>query len=445
MSHYTEDQLSDYALRREAVNDPRAVEEHLAGCPECRKALDLIETFDETLRDPLPWELADAMSARRSAPPELLAKARALAQENAHARQLVMPVIDSPIRFSEAGIDSDPRFFTLAVIRLLCTVANQTHEHQPQFGLMIADAALAISANLPAAVRSKSAWCMGTAWKERANALRYLGRFREAETALDEAEKAFRAEGRPEPFDLAIVSYVRATVKAETEQFDDAVRLAREAAMQFANYGDRRRFLSARIVEGQGYYCADRDREALPIFESVVEAARAEDESWILARALANAASCYTHLARYDEADCHYAEALKVFTTLQVSTETARIRWALAALKVERGNYDEGLVELEVARQRLIRLDLSNDACLAALDLAAGLMVAGHPDRVPELCRSVAPTFASEGMTRNARKALAYLSEAVGSDSITPDLVRHVRTYLERLPSRPGQEFVQLQ
>ncbi|MDP9362391.1 MAG: zf-HC2 domain-containing protein, partial [Acidobacteriota bacterium] len=294
MSHYTEDQLSDYALRRETIDDRQAIEKHLAGCGECRGVLDAIQAFDAALHDPLPWEIADSMSARREAPPELLAQARAIAAEDAYAREFVLPLVASPIRFREARIDDDPRFYTLGVIRLLCKVANGTHERQPQFSLLLADAALSVASKLPASMKAKSAWCVGTGWKERANALRYLGRFREVEAALDEAEKAFLTDDHAEPFDLAIVSYVRATVRAETEQFSDAVRLAREAARQFAVYGDRRRYLAARMVEGLGFYCVDRDREALPVFESVVAAARAAGETWILGRALANAASCYT-------------------------------------------------------------------------------------------------------------------------------------------------------
>ncbi|MEA2165025.1 MAG: hypothetical protein QOK37_3152 [Thermoanaerobaculia bacterium] len=445
MSHYTEDQLSDYALRRDAVNDARAVEEHLAGCPECREALDLIESFDEALRDPLPWELADAMSARRAAPPELLAKARAVAQEDAYARQLVMPLVDSPIRFREAGIDNDPRFFTLAVIRLLCTVANRTHEHQPQFGLMIADTALAISAKLEEAASAASAWCRGTAFKERANALRYLGRFREAETALDEAEKSFRACERPEPFDLAIVSYVRATVYCQMERFEEAIATARIAAQTFYEYGDTRRYLAALMAEGLGYYCADRDVESARLMELVAREARAEDESELLCRALANAANCYTRLHDYESANDLYIKALQLLQHLDLPTEHARVSWAIAALKLENGAYDEALSGLEASRIQLFQLGMVNDAALATLDLVAGLLVVGNTERVPQLCRSISVTFSSEGMLRSAKKALAYLAEAVAQGVATPEAVRHVRTFLERLPTHPHEEFQQIQ
>jgi len=75
----------------------------------------------------------------------------------------------------------------------------------------------------------------------------------------------------------------------------------------------------------------------------------------------------------------------------------------------------------------------------------AGLIAVGDTDRVPELCRAVAATFAAEGLSRNAKKALAYLSETVGSGNAAPEDVRHVRTYLARLSVHPQEEFQQLQ
>src|SRR5258708_1004645 len=68
MSHYTEDQLSEYVLRREGIDDPQSIEQHLANCAECRKALDLVATFDDALRDPLAWQIAGSMAVRREAP-----------------------------------------------------------------------------------------------------------------------------------------------------------------------------------------------------------------------------------------------------------------------------------------------------------------------------------------------------------------------------------------
>jgi hypothetical protein len=48
-------------------------------------------------------------------------------------------------------------------------------------------------------------------------------------------------------------------------------------------------------------------------------------------------------------------------------------------------------------------------------------------------------------MMRSAKKALAYLSEAVASGQATPEKVRHVRGFLERLTTHPQEEFQQIQ
>jgi tetratricopeptide (TPR) repeat protein len=445
MSHYTEDQLSEYAMRGESTTDAQSIEQHLASCSECRKALELVAIFDDALRDPLSWQIADSMAVRREAPPELLAQARAIAAEDRYAREVLLPIVESPIRFNQARVGDDPRFRTLAVIRLLCSIANKTHEQQPQYGLQLADAALRICAKLPEPAKSKSAWFLGTAWKERANALRYLGRFRDAEAALDDAEKAFASDERPEPFDLAIVSYVRATVYWELERFEDAVNAARFAAETFCLYGDTTRYLSALMAEGAGYYSADRDTEAAALFERVATMARSGGETGILTRALTNAGNCYARLRAYDTANSYYIDALAVLDEREVPTECARLSWAMASLQVDRGAFEEGLAGLDRCRLRLNQLGMANDAALATLDLVAALLAVSRPDRVPALCREISVTFSSEGMMRSAKKALAYLSEAVASGQATPEKVRHVRGFLERLATHPQEEFQQIQ
>src|SRR5947209_8224897 len=345
MSHYTEDELSAYALRPEGIDDREAVEQHVAVCCDCRTTLQVIEAFDTALHDPLPWEMSESMAPRPEAPPALIEYARAISAADAHARDLLMPLVDSAIRFRAARIDDDPRFYTLAVMRLLSKVANGMHERQPQFGLVLADTALTIAEKLPANLQADSAWYVGTAWKERANALRYLGRFKEADEALDRAEEAFESDDHVEPFDLAIVQYVRAVLYCKMERFDEAVLLGRSAAETFHSYGDTSRYLSALLAEAGGY--ADRDHEAVVLLQRIVVLARSSGEIGILARALANAANSYTRLRNYEKAAEYYADAIVAMNDMQLPTESARLLWAMGALSIELGDYDTGIEGLD--------------------------------------------------------------------------------------------------
>lgn len=78
------------------------------------------------------------------------------------------------------------------------------------------------------------------------------------------------------------------------------------------------------------------------------------------------------------------------------------------------------------------------------MQLGEVLLAIGRPETVPLLLRDVVVTFASEGMMRNARIALAFLKEAIEQNRLTPDLIRHVRKYIEHIPSHPSVRFMPL-
>jgi hypothetical protein len=78
------------------------------------------------------------------------------------------------------------------------------------------------------------------------------------------------------------------------------------------------------------------------------------------------------------------------------------------------------------------------------MQLAEALLRAGRPETVPDLLRSLVVSFASEGMMRNARIALAYLHDAMEQNRLNADLVRHVRTYIEQLPFQRNTAFTPL-
>src|SRR5205823_4109738 len=147
--------------------------------------------------------------ARPSAIQEALKARVSIERENAEAVRMLAPLLASPIRLSDARIAANPRFRTEGVVRMLCAEANGMHEKRPKFSLQLAEAACAISEALDT---SGARYCRGLALRERANALRYLGRFTEALRSLDLAESMFDSSPGADPFDRAIVGYIRGTV-----------------------------------------------------------------------------------------------------------------------------------------------------------------------------------------------------------------------------------------
>jgi tetratricopeptide (TPR) repeat protein len=439
--HYGDDELSAYALAPSLSGDAEAIAQHLVHCNECRGRLQFIDEMDDAFRDPEMWAAIDLVQTRPQRIEAALAEYLRIENEDADAEALLAPLLQSPIRFHDVDVDADARFHTAGVVRKLCRAAHARHEQQPQFSLRLAEAACRIALGLPKRSKDRRP-VLALAVRERANAFRYLGRFAEGLRSLDDAERLFDRSPGTDPFDLAVVWYIRATIYFETERPAEGVSLARAAAAMFHDYGDVSRELSAVMAEASCVLFSGQPGEAAEAFERVTAIARGADDASMLARALQNAATAYLLAQDHLKAGQRLLEAVSIFDRLGLSTERARSMWKLASVVVAEGNLSEGARQLAEAQLELSRLGLMNDAALATLEWAEVRLAIDVPEGVADACRAILLEFKSEGMTRNAQVALAYLHEALQSGSATPKVVRLVRSYLEGLPSRPSLPFV---
>jgi tetratricopeptide (TPR) repeat protein len=397
------------------------------------------EDDDDLLRDAETWAQADALLGRPARLEEALALKAHLDEEDRAAERLVAPLLTSPIRFRDAKLAENPKARHAGVVRCLCAAAHGLHEKRPQFSLLLARTAHAI------AVALENRLCMALSLREGANALKYLGRFSEAHNALDSSEKLFDNTPGADPHDVAIVWYIRGMVFLEIDRFDEAHILATNCVRVFRDYGDRSREMAALLLGASSLHFAGRQSEAAATYEEVAQWARDESSPNILARAVNGAASAYLAAENIDRAEQSYLEALVLFDELGLTTERARVGWSLALILVRRGELVPGAEKLDAARTELRNLGLLNDHGLATLDWAAARLALGTPAGVADACKTIMMRFESQDMMRNARLALAYAHEALARGTATPPFIRHIRTYLELLPTRPKETFVPLQ
>lgn len=400
---------------------------------------------DDLLRDAETWEQADALLGRPARLEEALALKAHLDEEDRAAERLVAPLLTSPIRFRDASLAENPKARHGGVVRCLCAAAHGLHEKRPQFSLLLAQTAYAIAVALENDSRTPRRLCLALSLREGANAFRYLGKFNEALKALEEAEKLFDETPGADAHDVAIVWFIRATVLIELGQLDEARSLSRRATQVFRDYGDRLRELGTLLVEAHSFYFAENNDEAAPAYEAVAAKARTEGNRSILACATNNIANVYMNLEQFDTAEHFYIEALVQFDELGLVTEKARVGWSLALVLARRGDLAKGAERLDAARGELQALGLLHDHGLATLDWAAARLALGEHIGVAEACKGILLRFESEGMMKNARLALAYVHEALAHRTATPLLLQQVRTYLERLPTRPDIAFVPVQ
>jgi tetratricopeptide (TPR) repeat protein len=400
------------------------------------------DALEEALRDPQTWEAVDLLHSRPARIKQALALKARIDAEDAAAARLLSPLLRSPLRFRNAAIARNPKAETAGVVRYLCAAAHERHEKRPEFSLELTLCAYDVALTLGPESSPSQRFCMALSLRERANALRYLGRFTEALEALDAAEKLFDETPAADPHDIAIVQLIRATVFMETERLEETRSLSSAAAHVFRKYGDRHRELASLLVEATSLHFAGRNEEAARVYERVAAKARTSDDRGLLARALNDAANVYLELKRADDAESSLVEALIIFDELGLATERARVSWSLALLLVRRGDLAAGASRLNTARDELARLKLVNDHALATLDWAFARLAIGDPSGVAAACKQIVVRFESERMMKSARIALAHLHEALAAGRATPDLVSDVRKYLEHLPAQPDASFI---
>ena len=439
--HYDEAALQDYLDDPEGFPEREALESHVATCSTCRTTLAELRSFDAALSHESLWEGGGTVEE----PPESIRLlADLLAKEDADAAAVLDPLVASPASFRRANVAALLR--TAGVVRRLCAESRSLRERQPMHALVIADAAIAISDQLapPRYPQALLDELRGDSWHERANVLRYLGRHGEALDALDIAERSY-SRSPVAVYWIAIVEYSRAVVFIELGKLDDAVRLARKSARIFRQFGEDERYVHAKILEAAVLFDHSQYREARDMFLGLINVAKELGDAATLARLYLNVANCQLRLNELTSADVYFARALSLYEALGLETERIRTRWSIGCLRIAAGEVADGLARLREARREFELLGARTDAALVTLDIAEALLAGGSSagaTEAAELSSSLVRSFTEVGMTGNALTALAFLQEAFASGAATPQLVRHVREYLESHPDDGGPPFL---
>jgi tetratricopeptide (TPR) repeat protein len=440
MTHYSDDDLAWHSLK------PRGdIAAHLEECAACSAHYTEIQWFDAALSAADTWAYPrNLRSIEDSTRGHLSEIASRLSNETAEAERSLGPLIANPLPFIWKDVSRKRGFRTAGAVLVLCTAANDACERDPLHALNLADAALAIATSFNEAehyLAVKVHQLTGHAWKERANALRYLGRFPGALDALDQAKREYeRADANP--WDLAIVLYNRGVVFSRSARPTEAEQCADEAAAIFETTGDRVRYLHARMLRATVRYWRQDFVGARDDYRALLTCAQDEGDDLLAARLSSAAANCDLDLCDAKAAEPVLLDALRVFEREAMETEVARIRWALSRVPLVEGHFETAIAGLRASRLEADRLGLANVAAYITLDLVEALVAIGAKLlEVQKLCRELFTTFKAAGMVNEALSALAYLREATRARTITPEKVRHVRRFLLRLEDQPTLRF----
>jgi tetratricopeptide (TPR) repeat protein len=444
MTHYTDDQWLEYAGGSADPAEAVVMDEHLGTCLDCRSMYDDAENLQSALEDAGTWEVCAVFEESDAAPPaELRALAQRIDDERKTAEEHLRSALASTAAFAAANVAEDGAHATSATVEVLTAAARAVRQRQPPFAVSLAAAATTIGGRLAREGRLRGNALFTYAWIERAAALFFCGRYREASQCLDAAAPLIEDahdRGAAE-LDRAIVELLYATICAETERLDEASARATVAAGIFSELGDERNAIGAKLITGTVAFFRNDYAGAVAIYEELVSRARASAETTALAHALASAAAAYVKLARYDRAEAYFLEVLPLWTQLGFDLNRLRAEWILAVARGYQQQFGESIPALYRTIAELESLGAMHDGAVARLDLADVLSLAGRTAEIVTVIDGVVPTFASENITGRANYAVSFLRDALLAGNADLQLIRHVREYMNRLASHPEAEF----
>jgi tetratricopeptide (TPR) repeat protein len=444
MNHIDDDALADYVLS-EAREDraSSAVASHLKECEQCHTRFRATAAFFEALTTADVWQEADRIRAVTDDDEHKVLEFAARCQrEYLDARAALGPLLDEPVAFIRERVERHARYVTAGAVRVLSEAANAACERSPLHARRLAEAAVAIAQQLSADDYSQDTvdGLRGLAWKECANALRFLAEYPAALDAVDRAERAFSRRG-PGAYEMGGLAYIRAVIFTYMDRLDEATRQAQESARISAAYGDMKAWIRARSVEAGVLFYRREFPLAADAFAQLRAYAESNEDLIGMARHSYHVATCFLELGDARGALPLLLDARKTFAERHVTTDLIATDWKLGVLARVAGNFEASVAQLRTTSESAEQLGLPEEAAHITLDLIESLLLLGRNRELSRLCSQVMRYFRTSGKLRQALTAAAFLKEAATQGNLRVDSVRHVRSFVERLERQPDLLF----
>jgi tetratricopeptide (TPR) repeat protein len=397
--------------------------QHLADCPSCR------QRFSENV---VPFNAA----RRREGAREFAATAARIEIERKNASNVVEHHIRQTAIEEWPALAESPALRNNAALEQMSEEIRKCIERKPVEALAIANLAASIAESLPANAYPPAvmAQIRSTALRDRANALRYLGRLNEAYDSIETAE-ARLGEFPGAAHDRAIIWLVKAMIQGQMDLFDESEQTITAAGIVFADVNDSPRFLQAGLVHGNLLGRQERYEEAQRVFGGLLSVATASRDVEAQARLHNNLGYCATNLEDYAAANVHFSQSIAKFTDLGFSAEVARTERGAGLVLIGKGQLNLGTVRLREARRAFANLHMPEEAGLCAIRLIETMVERGDADEARALADSVVDEFTAAALDPRAIEAVTRLRSALDADGATAEAVRTVHALVQSLAS----------
>ncbi len=375
-----------------------------------------------------------------------LSRAEAAEQKRlrVEAEQLVATLEAAKVPFSKwmAAIEAESGP-SHAVATALYERGRALTFENPRDAVRIHRLAAAVAGKLPRdAVATVS--ILGRAHMGLGNALAHVADYSGAFAAFDDAE-AVLTESPACLGELAQVWYSRARAHYNQSIYEEATRWVRVARAIFDARRDERMGALARLLEGIILYDTGSPAEAERLLRATLDPLERAKDRASVAFACLDIGRCNIDLGEAKAARVWLEKARVAFVKLHMRSEVVRAQWCLGWLQALHDDFAGGIEQLYKARRDFEELGMPTDAALVGLDIVEVLLLKDIDHaaaRAAQVCRSIIEAFHGRGETANARRAIAYLREAMQRDPGNQEVVREVRQYLRRWNNNPAAIFL---
>ena len=333
----------------------------------------------------------------------------------------------------------DPNLRRYGTLQYVLKIIREDLFHNPVRARERAAVVVRFADQVEAPIEQCKVATAGLAWKELANALRYVGEFADALEAAERSYEAFSSIGALRA-DAAKAQLVEALVRRELGEHDRALALARACAVVFRDSAESEALVHARMTEALVLSDCKQHKRALAILSETAADAERRGDRHTLAICLHNSADCARALGDIAAAKKFDARALKHFEDLGTTVEKPRIRWAHALDMASEGQMPQAVSELYLCRAELLALGMNTDAACCNLDVVRIRHECGED--VTATCAELVETFTKAGMIQSAIEALAYIREQARHGTLSAPKILQVRDFICEATKGPWRLFL---
>ena len=330
--------------------------------------------------------------------------ARQLRDEQSAAR----PVVEELRRNPDAALRDE--WMTAGAVRALTAASRDLLEQSPSASAALAERATEMVAALdddyPRALRGHLA---ANAWKELANALRYLSDYAAALHALDQADAAL-AEVITAAHARAVMALARAAALRDGGRPSEALPLLALASAVFEEHADRVREAQCELLAGVLSHRGGDEASAARSYRHAIELGEESGDLRTIAAGYSNLGLLNAETGHPDEAFEALQRGRARFRELHAMTELARADWGVGVALRRSGRFEASIPVLRDARSAFRSFGMTEEAALVGMELAEAYVAVNRRNAARRVLLAAVAEFRAANLAERA----AVAERAVG-------------------------------